>query len=45
MVVPIGNMVADLLAKGLLPIGNLFFCILFGRQECVGHSFAYVAHL
>jgi hypothetical protein len=26
--------------KGLV----FFFCIFFGGQECVGHSFAYVAH-
>jgi hypothetical protein len=27
------------------PAFNLFFCIFFGGLECVGHSFAYVAHL
>jgi hypothetical protein len=23
---------------------NIIFCVFFGGQECVGHSFSYVAH-
>ncbi len=29
----------------IVSISYAFFCIFFGGLECVGHSFAYVAHL